>query len=225
MPLTTLQLHITHGLQLPSFTALRHTHIHHCTNYTAVTNHSSTLIVLPHLHLIHSPTYKQHTSLHTLQSLVLHRLTFWAFPLFSPGLPIYSDRLLPAFWPCLPLDILSVCHLPRPLHCPCCWFCLAFITPVTTFDHCLYDHLLSINKAAIGSNYTASSLQRMMGVVVHGWCVAVVWWEATRFVTITVKCFWRVIFLMFFFKEASSALIWSKILFNYVQQLLSIWIL
>ncbi len=39
LPLTTLQLHITHGLQLPSFTALRHTHIHHCTNYTAVTNH------------------------------------------------------------------------------------------------------------------------------------------------------------------------------------------
>ncbi len=38
LPLTTLQLHITHGLQLPSFTALRHTHFH-CTNYTAVTNH------------------------------------------------------------------------------------------------------------------------------------------------------------------------------------------
>ncbi len=164
LPLTTLQLHITH--ELPSFTALRHTHIHHCTNCTAVTNHSSTLIVLPHLHLIHSPTYKQHTSLHTLRSLVLHRLTFWALPLFSPGLPIYSDRLLPAFWPCLPLDILSVCHLPRPLHCPCCWFCLAFITPVTTFDHCLSDHLLSINKAAIGSNYTASSLQYVCTVYV-----------------------------------------------------------
>ncbi len=59
---------------------------------------------------------------------------------------------------CLPFDILSVWHLPRPLHCPCCWFCLVFITPVTTFDHCLSDHLLSINKAAIGSNYTASSL-------------------------------------------------------------------
>ncbi len=111
-----------------------HIPIHHCTNHTAVTNHSSTLIVSPHLHLIHSLTYKQHTSLHTVRSLVLPRLTFWAFPLFSPGLPIYSDRLLPAFWPCLPLDILSVCHLPRPLHCPCCWFCLAFITPVTTFD-------------------------------------------------------------------------------------------
>ncbi len=28
LPLTTLQMHITHGLQLPSFTALRHTHSH-----------------------------------------------------------------------------------------------------------------------------------------------------------------------------------------------------
>ncbi len=84
--------------------------------------------------------------MHSPQSLVLHRLTFWVFPLFSPGLPIYSDRLLPAFWPCLPLDILSVCHLPRPLHCPCCWFCLAFVTPVTTFDHCLSDHPLSVIK-------------------------------------------------------------------------------
>ncbi len=28
LPLTTLQLHITHGLQLPLFTALRHTHFH-----------------------------------------------------------------------------------------------------------------------------------------------------------------------------------------------------
>ncbi len=28
LPLTTLKLHITHGLQLPSFTALRHTQFH-----------------------------------------------------------------------------------------------------------------------------------------------------------------------------------------------------
>ncbi len=79
-----------------------HIPIHHCTNHTAVTSHSLALIVLPHLHLIHSPTYKQHTSLHTLRSLVLPRLTFWAFPLYSvslclPGLPI---RLWP-FAACL----------------------------------------------------------------------------------------------------------------------------
>ncbi len=39
--------------------------------HTAVTNHSLTLIVSPHLHLIHTHTYKQHTSMQTLRSLVL----------------------------------------------------------------------------------------------------------------------------------------------------------
>ncbi len=48
-----------------------HIPIHHCTNHTAVTNHSLTLIVSPHLHLIHTHTYKQHTSLHSRRSLVL----------------------------------------------------------------------------------------------------------------------------------------------------------
>ncbi len=48
-----------------------HIPIHHYTNHTAVTNHSLTLIVSPHLHLIHTHTYKQHTSMQTLQSLVL----------------------------------------------------------------------------------------------------------------------------------------------------------
>ncbi len=48
-----------------------HIPIHHCTNHTAVTNHSLTLIVSPHLHLIHTHTYKQHTYMHSLRSLVL----------------------------------------------------------------------------------------------------------------------------------------------------------
>ncbi len=48
-----------------------HIPIHHYTNHTAVTNYSLTLIVSPHLHLIHTHTYKQHTSMHTRQSLVL----------------------------------------------------------------------------------------------------------------------------------------------------------
>ncbi len=138
--------------------------VHHYTNYTAVTIRSLVLIASPHLHLILTLTYKQHTYTHPLRSLVLPWLTFWAFPLFSdslclPGLPIYSDRLLPSLLT-LPACWYLLCLLPAPtLHCPCCWFCLAFTTPVTTFDHCLSDHLLSINKAAIGSNYTASSLQ------------------------------------------------------------------
>ncbi len=160
----SLQLHITHGLHLPSFTA--HTlsrpplHQSHSCHHSLINSdclttpapHSLTHIKAAHKH---SPSAKN----------VFPWLTFWAFPLFSdslclPGLPIYSDRLLPALLT-LPACWYLLCLLPAPtLHCPCCWFCLAFITPVTTFDHCLSDHLLSINKAAIGSNYTASSLQR-----------------------------------------------------------------
>ncbi len=133
-----------------------HIPIHHYTNHTAVTIHSLALIVSPHLHLIHSHTFKQHSHMHSPRSLVLPRLTFWAFPLYSvslclPGLPIYSDRLLPAFWLCLPFDILSVCCLPRPLHCPCCWFCLACVTPVIASDPCLFDLALLFIKAAFGS--------------------------------------------------------------------------
>ncbi len=78
------------------------THTFPSTNHTAVTNHSFALIASPHLHLIHTLTYKQHTYTHPLRSLVLPWLTFWAFPLYSvslclPGLPI---RLWP-FAACL----------------------------------------------------------------------------------------------------------------------------
>ncbi len=59
---TTPIIHCTYDTHFP---------IHHCTNHTAVTNHSLTLIVSPHLHLIHTHTHKQHTSLHSPQSLVL----------------------------------------------------------------------------------------------------------------------------------------------------------
>ncbi len=163
---TTLQLHITPPqTTTPIIHCTYDTHIpiHHCTNHTAVTNHSLALIVSPHLHLIHTHTYKQHTSMHSLRSLVFSPV--WHFQAVSLSVVpcVYldclynSDRLLPAFWPCLPFDILSVCRLPRPLHCPCCWFCLAFVTPVTISEPCLFD-LLFINKAAFGSNYTASSL-------------------------------------------------------------------
>ncbi len=51
----------------------------HCTHtfpstitpITAVTNHSLALIVSPHLHLIHTHTFKQHSYMHSPQSLVL----------------------------------------------------------------------------------------------------------------------------------------------------------
>ncbi len=85
-----------------------HIPIHHCTNHTAVTSHSLALIVLPHLHLIHSPTYKQHTSLHTWRSLVLapadiseRYSSCYLLSLFDPGLP--------------DLGTLNLCLWPRPL--------------------------------------------------------------------------------------------------------------
>ncbi len=59
---TTPIIHCTYDTHFP---------IHHCTNHTAVTNHSLTLIVSPHLQLIHTHTDKQHTSLHSPRSLVL----------------------------------------------------------------------------------------------------------------------------------------------------------
>ncbi len=50
-----------------------HSHIpnHHYINHTAVTNHSLALIVSPHLQLIHTHTFKQHSYMHSPQSLVL----------------------------------------------------------------------------------------------------------------------------------------------------------
>ncbi len=48
-----------------------HIPIHHYTNHTAVSNHSLALIVSPHLHLIHTHTFKQHSYMHSLRSLVL----------------------------------------------------------------------------------------------------------------------------------------------------------
>ncbi len=121
------------------------------TQLSPITNQPCQPIVLPHLHLIHSPTYKQHTSLHVAKSCfapadILSVSPVFCFPVFTwTAYTTLTICCLPS-WPCLPCDILSVCRLPRPLHCPCCWFCLAFITPVTAFDHCLSDLLLSVLK-------------------------------------------------------------------------------
>ncbi len=58
-----------------------HTHIpvHHYTHYTAVTIHSLVLIASPHLHLIPTLTFKQHSHMHSLRSLVSPWLHFRAF--------------------------------------------------------------------------------------------------------------------------------------------------
>ncbi len=55
---------------IPHHALHTHTPVHHYTNHTAVTIHSLVLIVSPHLHLIHSHTFKQHSHMHSLRSLV-----------------------------------------------------------------------------------------------------------------------------------------------------------
>ncbi len=103
-----------------------HTHIpvHHYTNYTAVTIHSLVLIASPHLHLILTLTYKQHTYTHPLLSLVFPWLTFPSvFLVVFPCTTWTVDFLSWSFAACLSdlaclLVILSVCRLPWPIALP-----------------------------------------------------------------------------------------------------------
>jgi len=131
-----------------------HTHIpvHHYTNYTAVTIHSLVLIASPHLHLILTLTYKQHTYTHPLRSLVFPWLTFPSvFPLCVYLCTTWTvDSLSWSFAACLTdpaclLVILSVCCLPWPialplftnlsyLRCPR-YHCLIFACLTTSLFH------------------------------------------------------------------------------------------
>ncbi len=102
MNLVTTHYNCTSPMDYISHHAL-HTHIpvHHYTNHTAVTIHSLVLIASPHLHLILTLTFKQHSHLHSLRSLVSPWLHLSVFPSLSfralPGLLTSSpDRLLPA---------------------------------------------------------------------------------------------------------------------------------
>jgi len=101
--------------------------IHHCTNHTAVTNHSFALIVSPHLHLIHTHTHISSTLPCTHREVLFRRLTF------PSGYPKY---------------IFPVCYLD-------CSHALSLLLSLNLA--CLTSSY--INKAAFGSNDTASSLQ------------------------------------------------------------------
>ncbi len=139
---TTLQLHITHGLHFPS-TIAPITQLSPITNlpwlshltWTSFTHtHISSTLPCTHCEVLFSPVWH------------FQAVSLSVFPCVYLDCLYDSDRLLPAFWPCLPFDILSVCRLPRPLHCPCCWFCLAFVTPITVSEPCLFDLLLFLIK-------------------------------------------------------------------------------
>ncbi len=122
-----------------------HTHIpvHH---YTAVTIHSLVLIASPHLHLILTLTFKQHSHMHSLRSLVSPWLHFRAF--FPVCLSVhYLDC-----WPpllivcCLPLWPRlfygnPLCLPPALTHCSASDFDSAFSTlpSIPLLDICLFD--------------------------------------------------------------------------------------
>ncbi len=156
----SLQLHITHGLHLPSCTAPTHsitpitqlspfTHqpwlFHHtCTSFTHT--HISSSLPCTHREVLFCPGWHSER-----------------FPCFL--IPcVYLDCLftltvccLP-FWPCLPVDIFSVCCL-----LPALTFALSLILPSLHYScYCLWPlpvWPLVWNKAAIWSNLTASALQ------------------------------------------------------------------
>ncbi len=100
----------------------------------------------------HTHTFKQHSYMHSLRSLVLPWLTFPSgFPSVSicvlPGLLTLSpDRLLPAYW----LASLSAA-CPDPLLCLWLRICLVYIALDTSVWYLPVWPPLCINKAAAGS--------------------------------------------------------------------------
>ncbi len=144
-----------------------HTHIpvHHYTNHTAVTIHSLVLIASPHLHLILTLTFKQHSHLHSLRSLVLPWLTF---PSIFPCV-YYLDRWLSLlivcclpYWPRLPTGYPLSAACPDPLLCLCLCICLIYVALDTTIWYLPVWPPLCINKAASGS--TLASDQSLVTV-------------------------------------------------------------
>ncbi len=134
MNLVTTHYNCTSPMDYISHHAL-HTHIpvHHYTNHTAVTIHSLVLIASPHLHLILTLTYKQHSHLHSLRSLVLPWLTFplvcttWTVDSLSPDRLLPASLTSPAYW----LSSLSAA-CPDPLLCLCLCICLIYVALGTT---------------------------------------------------------------------------------------------
>ncbi len=170
MNLVTTHYNCTSPMDYISHHALHpHIPVHHYTNHTAVTIHSLVLIASPHLHLILTLTFKQHSHLHSLRSLVLPCLTFPSgFPSLSsrvlPGLLTSSpDRLLPAsltppaFW-------YPLCLPPALTPCSASDYdsALSTLPSIPLLDICLFDLLLVIIKLQVDllSPLTSHSLQK-----------------------------------------------------------------
>ncbi len=146
-----------------------HTHIpvHHYTNHTAVTIHSLVLIVSPHLHLIHSHTFKQHSHMHSLRSLVFPWLTFPSGFLVCLSV-YYLDCWLPLLivcclplWPCL-FTGNPLCLPPALTHCSASDFdsALSTLPSIPLLDICLFDLVLIKLLVDLLSPLTCHSLQK-----------------------------------------------------------------
>ncbi len=150
-----------------------HTHIpvHHYTNYTAVTIHSLVLIASPHLHLILTLTYKQHTYTHSLTAKSCFPLANISERFSLVCLPVYYlDRWLSLlivcclpYWPRLPTGY-PLCLLPALTHCSASVYESVFSTlpSIPLFDICLSDHLFVSIKLQVDllSPLTSHSLQK-----------------------------------------------------------------
>ncbi len=147
MNLVTTHYNCTSPMDYISHHAL-HTHIpvHHYTNHTAVTIHSLVLIASPHLHLILTLTFKQHSHLHSLRSLVLPWLHFRAvFPvcLSVHYLDCWPPLLIVCCLPLWPRLFYGnpLCLPPALTHCSVSDFDSAFSTlpSIPLLDICLFD--------------------------------------------------------------------------------------
>ncbi len=150
-----------------------HSHIpvHHYTNHTAVTIHSLVLIVSPHLHLIHSHTFKQHSHMQSLRSLVFPWLTFpsvfhsLSFRVLPGLLTLSPDRLLPALLT-PPASGYPLCLLPALTHCSASVYesVLSTLPSTPLFDICLSDLLFVSINLQMDLNVTDPSIHKSISL-------------------------------------------------------------
>ncbi len=166
---TTPIIHCTYDTHIP---------IHHCTNHTAVTNHSLTLIVSPHLHLIHT-----HTHIYISSTLpCTHREVLfspvWHFRAVSPSVfPCCyldcshdSDHLLPALW--YPLSAACPDHCIAPVDDSALPLCHLF----SLLDSaCLTSSCLSIklqlDLTTLPLHYIHSEIMKYIMTKLDGQCI------------------------------------------------------
>ncbi len=145
-PWTTFPImHCTHTF--PS-TITPITQLSPITNQTWLSHHTCTSFTHPHIS----------STLPYTRCKVLF-CTGWHSESFPCILFPWTAYILWPFAACLltlPAFRYPLC-LPRPLHCPCCWFCLAYVTPVIASDPCLFDLALLFIKAAFGSPRAGSA--------------------------------------------------------------------